>query len=55
MPVLLGIGNHETIPPKTRAEYLAQFSDWLNAPRMGARFLEVLDGGDDFFGLVGKP
>ncbi len=25
-------GNHETIPPATRAEYLAQFADWLNTP-----------------------
>jgi hypothetical protein len=32
VPVFLGIGNHETIPPKTRADYLAQFADWLNAP-----------------------
>ncbi|HEY9230588.1 MAG TPA: hypothetical protein VIS78_00520, partial [Blastocatellia bacterium] len=32
VPVFLGIGNHETIPPKTRAEYLAQFADWLNVP-----------------------
>lgn len=32
VPVFLGIGNHETIPPKTRAEYLGQFADWINAP-----------------------
>ncbi|MFL6278056.1 MAG: metallophosphoesterase family protein [Blastocatellia bacterium] len=32
VPVFLGIGNHETIPPKTRAEYLSQFADWLNTP-----------------------
>lgn len=32
VPVFLDIGNHETIPPKTRAEYIAQFADWLNAP-----------------------
>ena len=31
IPVYLAIGNHETISPKTRAEYLAQFADWLNA------------------------
>ena len=31
VPVFLGIGNHETIPPKTRAEYLAQFADWVNS------------------------
>ena len=32
MPFFLGIGNHETVSPKTRAEFLTQFADWLNAP-----------------------
>ncbi|MGD0504844.1 MAG: hypothetical protein ABSD02_19070 [Steroidobacteraceae bacterium] len=32
MPFFLGIGNHETIPPKSRDEYVATFADWLNAP-----------------------
>jgi hypothetical protein len=32
IPFYLGIGNHETIPPKTRAEFVAQFADWLNTP-----------------------
>ncbi len=32
MPFFIGIGNHETIPPKTRDEYAATFADWLNAP-----------------------
>ena len=32
IPVFLGIGNHETVPPKTREEYLIQFADWLGAP-----------------------
>jgi hypothetical protein len=32
MPVFLGVGNHELIPPKTRQDLVAQFSDWLNAP-----------------------
>jgi hypothetical protein len=31
-PVYLGVGNHELIPPKTRNELIAQFTDWLNAP-----------------------
>jgi hypothetical protein len=31
-PFFLGIGNHETISPKSREEFIAQFADWLNAP-----------------------
>jgi hypothetical protein len=34
MPVFLGIGNHETIPPKTREEYIAQFGEWLASPTL---------------------
>src|SRR5262249_18697873 len=26
LPVYLGIGNHEVVPPKTRADYIAQFA-----------------------------
>ncbi|MGO9993102.1 MAG: hypothetical protein ACLPTF_11405 [Steroidobacteraceae bacterium] len=32
MPFFLGIGNHETVPPKTREEYLTTFANWLDAP-----------------------
>ncbi len=32
LPVRLGIGNHETVKPKTRAEYLVLFRPWLNVP-----------------------
>jgi len=32
LPVFLGIGNHETIAPKSRQEFLLQFADWLTAP-----------------------
>jgi len=32
LPFMLGIGNHETAYPKTRADFLIQFADWLNAP-----------------------
>jgi len=31
LPVLLSIGNHETISPMTRDRYLTQFADWLGA------------------------
>ena len=31
MPFFLGIGNHETIAPKTRDEFALTFADWLNA------------------------
>jgi hypothetical protein len=30
----LGIGNHETIPPKSRDAYLAEFATYLNSPRL---------------------
>jgi hypothetical protein len=32
IPVYLGIGNHELVSPKTRADYVAQFADWLLQP-----------------------
>lgn len=32
LPVYAGIGNHETIPPKTRAEFIQAFAKYLNAP-----------------------
>jgi hypothetical protein len=32
LPVFLSPGNHETIPPASRDQYLAQFADWLNVP-----------------------
>ena len=34
MPFFLGIGNHETIPPKTRPEFTIQFADWLDTPEL---------------------
>lgn len=45
LPVYLSIGNHETIPPKTRADYLAQFADWLDAPDLRAQ--RLADDPDD--------
>lgn len=32
LPVYLGIGNHELVPPMTRGQYIAQFADWLDTP-----------------------
>lgn len=37
--VYLARGNHETIPPKTREEYLVQFGPWLDAPNLRAQRL----------------
>lgn len=34
IPFYLGIGNHETVLPKTRAEFIVQFADWLNSPSL---------------------
>lgn len=40
VPFFLGIGNHETTSPKTRADYLVQFADWLGAPVLKAQRLK---------------
>ena len=32
LPVFLGLGNHETVPPKTRQDLIPQIADWLDAP-----------------------
>ncbi len=45
LPVFLSIGNHETISPKTRDAYIAQFADWLEAPRL--REQRLADKPDD--------
>jgi hypothetical protein len=34
LPVFLGIGNHETIAPKTRDAWTTQFADWLDVPAL---------------------
>ena len=38
LPVYLGIGNHETAR-KTRADFMVQFRDWLDAPKLRAQRL----------------
>ncbi len=40
VPFFLGIGNHETTYPKTRADFLIQFSDWLNTPTIQSQRLK---------------
>jgi hypothetical protein len=32
MPVFIGIGNHETTPPKTREQFAEKFAKWLDSP-----------------------
>jgi hypothetical protein len=32
IPVFLGIGNHELISPKDRAQYIEKFSKWIDSP-----------------------
>ena len=40
IPFLVGIGNHETLPPyKTREDFLLQFADWLDTPMLHAQRL----------------
>jgi len=39
-PFFLGIGNHETVPPKTRDEFTLTFADWLNAPEIRSQRLK---------------
>lgn len=39
IPVFLGIGNHETTPPKDRSQFITQFADWLDSPTLRAQRL----------------
>ena len=45
LPFYLGIGNHETTFPKTRAEFVQRFSPWLNTPALQSQRLKD-DPGD---------
>lgn len=41
MPVFIGIGNHETTPPKTREQFAEKFAQWLDsAPLKSQRFAD---------------
>jgi len=64
LPVYLGIGNHETTPPKTRMEFIQQFADWLGTPvlrdqrlrddpsdHMLKTYYHWIQGGVDFIAL----
>ena len=45
MPFYVGIGNHELYFPKTRADFVTQFTPWLDAPELRAQRLK--DGPND--------
>jgi hypothetical protein len=32
IPVFLGIGNHELVPPKDRLQYVERFAKWIGSP-----------------------
>lgn len=64
IPVFLGIGNHDTISPKTREQYDIQFADWLDSPVLQAQrlrddphdrkiktYYHWIEGGVDFISL----
>ena len=34
MPVFVGIGNHETVAPKTREQFAEKFAKWLDSPTL---------------------
>ena len=40
VPFMLGIGNHEVVPPKTEEDYLAQFEKQLDIPLIRAQRLK---------------
>jgi hypothetical protein len=40
VPFFLGIGNHELVPPKTRAEFLAKFQQYLDQSELRAQRLK---------------
>ena len=45
MPLFVGIGNHETIPPKTREEFATTFAKWLDSPTLKKQ--RLADGSPD--------
>ena len=64
VPFFVGIGNHETIPPKTRDQFIMEFMDWLDTPILREQRLKDnskdyhvrtyyhwIEGGIDFINL----
>jgi Calcineurin-like phosphoesterase len=64
LPFFLGIGNHDTTPPKTREQFMIQFADWLDSPVLRAQrlrddpadhalrtYFHWIQGGVDFISL----
>jgi hypothetical protein len=45
IPFLVGIGNHEVIFPKTRADFLVKFAPWHDTPALRAQ--RLIDSPDD--------
>jgi hypothetical protein len=45
LPVFLALGNHELVPPKSRAESALQFADWLGTPLLQKQ--RLADNPDD--------
>jgi len=39
-PFFVGIGNHETVPPKSREQFTLAFADWLDTPELRAQRLK---------------
>jgi hypothetical protein len=52
-PVFLGIGNHDTVPPKTREQFLIQFADWLDQPILKQQRLD--DAYFDWLNVANLP
>jgi hypothetical protein len=61
IPFFLGIGNHETVPPKTRADFRAQFSELLDRAELrtqrqrdNRRHLAAAPPGSTYYHWVNK-
>ncbi len=50
-PVYLGIGNHETLPPKTRAQYIKRFRAWRPRDAADRTYYQWVRAGVAFISL----